>query len=148
MNSQPSLFPVINQIEDRPTVGRRYHSRRVEQTLTQVRQLHEELNNLLYAHPAQRPAIQSPKDVYDILRSFLEHLDHEELWVAVLDTRNRVLALVALYKGSVNASQVRVAEVFRQAIVENAPAIVVAHNHPSGDPTPSPDDVSGTDPHG
>ena len=71
---------------------------------------------------------------------FLQHLDHEQLWVLVLDTRNRFMSLVALYKGSVNSSQVRVAEVFRQAILENAPAIILAHNHPSGDPTPSPFD--------
>ena len=66
------------------------------------------------------------------------------MWVVNLDTRNRVKSLVLLYKGSVNASQVRVGEVFRQAILENAPAIIVAHNHPSGEPTPSPDDVAVT----
>jgi DNA repair protein RadC len=71
-------------------------------------------------------------------------LDHEELWVINLDTRNRVMSLTTLYKGSVNSSQVRVGEVFRQAIFENAPAVIVAHNHPSGDPTPSPDDVAVT----
>jgi len=64
--------------------------------------------------------------------------------VLVLDTRNRVMALVALYRGSVNASQVRIAEVFRKAVAENAPAILVAHNHPSGDASPSPDDVAVT----
>ncbi|MFC2053004.1 JAB domain-containing protein [Chloroflexota bacterium] len=47
-----------------------------------------------------------------------------------------------LYKGSVNSSQVHVAEIFRQAVIDNTVAIVLAHNHPSGDPTPSPDDVS------
>jgi len=63
------------------------------------------------------------------------------MWIVELDTRNRVKSLVRLYVGSVNSSQVRVGEVFRQAIVENAPAIILAHNHPSNDPTPSPDDV-------
>jgi DNA repair protein RadC len=48
---------------------------------------------------------------------------------------------VALYKGTVNSTQTRIAEVFRQAIIENSPAILVAHNHPTGDPTPSPEDV-------
>ena len=61
-----------------------------------------------------------------------------------LDTRNRLMHLVKLYQGSVNTSQVRVAEVFRQAIADNAPSILLAHNHPSGDPTPSPDDVAVT----
>jgi DNA repair protein RadC len=66
------------------------------------------------------------------------------LWVACLDTRNRLMCLVALYKGSVNTSQVRVGEIFRQAIIENAMAIVLAHNHPSGISDPSPDDVAVT----
>jgi len=66
------------------------------------------------------------------------------MWVVNLDTRNRVMSFVGLYNGSVNSSQVRVCEVFRQAIVDNSPAIIVAHNHPSGDPTPSPEDVSVT----
>jgi DNA repair protein RadC len=54
------------------------------------------------------------------------------------------MQFVKLYQGSVSASQVRVGEVFRQAIIEQASAIIIAHNHPSGDPTPSPDDVAVT----
>ena len=80
----------------------------------------------------------------DLVNFFIGNLDHEELWVVCLDQRNRVRCLVELYKGSVNSSQVRVAEVFRQAIAENSPAIIVAHNHPSGDTTPDPDDVAVT----
>lgn len=59
-----------------------------------------------------------------------------------LNTRNRVTGFIKLYSGSVNASQIRVAEVFRPAIISNDPAIIVFHNHPSGDPTPSSDDVA------
>ena len=118
--------------------------RKVEKTLSKLRQLHEELNAQLYARPTERPAIHSPTDAADILQCFIGNLDHEELWVINLDTRNRVMRLVELYKGSVNSSQVRVAEVFRQAVIDNSPAIIVAHNHPSGDPTPSPDDVAVT----
>jgi DNA repair protein RadC len=61
-----------------------------------------------------------------------------------LDTRNRVLAIESLYRGSLNSSQVRVGEVFKAAIRQNAAAVIVAHNHPSGDPSPSPDDVAVT----
>ena len=118
----------------------RHH--KVEKTLAKLRQIHDELNLHLYAHPTQRPTINSPADAADIFRPFIGTLDHEEMWIACLDTRNRVKCLVALYKGSVNCSQVRVAEVFRQAIIENDPSIVIAHNHPSMDVTPSPDDVS------
>ena len=117
---------------------------KVGETLSRLRVLHEELNAQLYAHPAERPIIQSPGDAANLLTCFIGHLDHEELWVIDLDTRSRVMQLVALYKGSVNSSQVRVAEVFRQAILDNSPALVLAHNHPSGDPSPSPEDVAVT----
>lgn len=114
----------------------------VEGTLAKLNQLHDALNSQLYSRPTERPAVHSPQDAYAILKSFMEHLDHEELWIVDLDTRNRVMSLVTLYKGSVNQSQVRVSEVFRQAIIENAPGIILAHNHPSGDPSPSPEDIS------
>jgi DNA repair protein RadC len=71
-------------------------------------------------------------------------LEVEHLRVLLLDTRNRVLDIVEVYSGSVNSSQVRVAEVFRPAIQRNSPAIICCHNHPSADPTPSPDDVAVT----
>jgi DNA repair protein RadC len=118
--------------------------RRVAETLARLHQLHDKLNAQLYAHPTERPAIHSPQDAYDILRCFMSFLDHEELWVINLDTRQRMMNLEKLYQGSVNSSQIRVAEIFRPAIADNAPAILLAHNHPSGDPTPSPDDVSVT----
>jgi|GEM_PF-1544187 len=118
--------------------------KKVNETLARLRQLHDELNAQLYTHPTERPSIHSPSDAAGILEYFIGGLDHEELWVINLDTRNRVMQLVQLYKGSVNSSQVRIAEVFRQAIVDNAPAIIVAHNHPSGEPSPSPDDVAVT----
>ncbi len=62
----------------------------------------------------------------------------------LLDRRNRVMETIEVYKGSVNSSQVRVGEIFKEAIRKNASAVVVIHNHPSGDPTPSPDDVAVT----
>ena len=71
----------------------------------------------------------------------MSHLDAEHLKVVLLDTKNHVVGTRDVYKGSVNSSQIRTAEVFRDAVKENCPAIIVAHNHPSGDPTPSPEDV-------
>jgi DNA repair protein RadC len=68
-------------------------------------------------------------------------LEQEELRVILLDTRNHVIDIKSIYRGSVNSSQVRVGELFRDAIRQNAAAIIVLHNHPSGDPSPSPDDV-------
>jgi len=74
----------------------------------------------------------------------MQALEQEHLRVMLLDRRNRVMEIVDLYRGSVSSSQIRVGEIFREAIRKNASAIIVAHNHPSGDPTPSPDDVAVT----
>jgi DNA repair protein RadC len=121
-----------------------HRNRNIEKTLAHLRQLHDELNAQLYDYPTERPVINSPGDAAQLFIPFIGFLDHEEMWIACLDTRNRIRCLVALYKGSVNTSQVRVGEVFRQAIIENATAIVVAHVHPSGICDPSPDDISVT----
>ena len=122
--------------------GYKARKRKVDKTLAKIRQLHDELNTELYANPTERPSILSPDDAFAILQPFLQSIEHEELWVLNLDTRNRVKSLTKLYQGSVNSSQVRVGEVFRQAIIDIAPKIVIAHNHPSGDPAPSPEDVA------
>ncbi|MFN8511997.1 MAG: DNA repair protein RadC [Chloroflexia bacterium] len=94
--------------------------------------------------PDERMRIQSPEDIAAILSSEMAALDQEELRVVLLNTKNEVLRVVTVYRGSVNAAQIRVAEVFKEAVRQNAPSLVVAHNHPSGDPTPSADDVAVT----
>ena len=90
----------------------------------------------------ERTTIHSPGDAAAILSPILAHRDQEYLVVLVLDTRNRVVDTVEIYRGSLNSSMVRVAELFKPAIQRNAAAIILSHNHPSGDPTPSPEDVS------
>jgi DNA repair protein RadC len=92
--------------------------------------------------PEDRQQIKTPEDLASLFMPHLSALDHEELWVAVLDTRHRLERLATVYQGSVNTAQVRVAEVFKEAIRSNSPAIAIAHNHPSGDPTPSAADIS------
>ncbi len=97
---------------------------------------------LVLESPEEKPAIHTPADVADLLQYEMSALDQEELRVLLLDTRNRVLHTETVYRGSVNSSQVRVAEIFKTAIRRNATNLIVVHNHPSGDPTPSPDDVA------
>lgn len=92
--------------------------------------------------PEERRQVRSPEDLAGLFVPGLLALDHEQLRVAVLDTKHQVERVVTVYQGSVNAAQVRVAEVFKEAVRANAPAIAIAHNHPSGDPTPSSADVS------
>ena len=103
---------------------------KIERTLSEMRRLHDKLNRHLSASPVDRPTVQSPNDIYEVLRYFMTELDHEELWVVCLDTRNRVMSLNQIYKGSLNQSQVRVAELFKRAIIDNACSIIIAHNHP------------------
>lgn len=94
--------------------------------------------------PEERASINSPADAAALVQYEMSALEQEHLRVLLLDRRNRVLEIVEVYKGSVNSSQVRVGELFKDAVRANASAIIVVHNHPSGDPTPSPDDVAVT----
>ena len=92
----------------------------------------------------ERTAINSPADAAALVQAEMSLLEKEHLRTILLDRRNRVLEIVEVYQGSVNSSQVRVGEVFQAAISRHASALILIHNHPSGDPTPSPDDVAVT----
>ena len=91
---------------------------------------------------AERPIVASPRDAADLFMPRLSGLAQEELQVMLLNTRGRVLGMPTLYKGSLNSTVIRPAEIFRPAIIRNAAAIIVAHAHPSGDPTPSAEDIA------
>ncbi len=99
---------------------------------------------LLLANPAERPQISSPADVANLLMVEMAPLDQEHLRVVLLNTKNFVQRIVTVYIGTINSSAVRVGEVFKEALRTNSPSIIVVHNHPSGDPTPSPEDVQVT----
>ena len=88
------------------------------------------------------PAISSPDDVRRLLGPEMSALAQEQLRVLLLDTRNNVVGQRVIYQGNINSSVVRPAEVLRPAVVEAVPSIIVSHNHPSADPTPSPEDVA------
>jgi DNA repair protein RadC len=91
-----------------------------------------------------RPQIKTPGDAAQLLIPLLSLLDQEEVHTMQLDTRNRVMSITLLYRGSLNTASMRVGEMFKEAIRCNAAAIVVAHNHPSGEPTPSAEDIAVT----
>jgi DNA repair protein RadC len=96
---------------------------------------------LLADWPAGRWTVRSPTDVADRLVLQMGRLEREELRAVLLNTKNVVLRVVTVYQGNVNSSLVRVGELFRDAVRVNATGIILVHNHPSGDPTPSPDDL-------
>lgn len=89
----------------------------------------------------ERPQVSSPDEVAALVTTEMSLLLQESLRVVLLNTKNHVVGIREVYKGSVNSAQVRTGEVFREAVRENCPSIIVVHNHPSGDPTPSPDDI-------
>ncbi len=96
------------------------------------------------AQPEERAAIRSPDDVANLLLGEMGLLDQEHLRVLLLNTRNHVLATHEVYRGSVHSAVVRIGELFREALRQNAPCIILVHNHPSGDPTPSAEDIAMT----
>lgn len=91
--------------------------------------------------PTGRWTVRSPRDIADRLVLQMGRLEREELWVVVLNTKNVVLRVVPVYRGNVSASLVRVSELFQDAVRLGASGVILVHNHPSGDPTPSPDDL-------
>ena len=99
---------------------------------------------LATVRPEERPKIQSPEDAAAQVLYEMGALEEERLRVLLLNTRNELMRIAEVYRGSLNSSLIRVGELFREAIRENAAAIIVVHNHPSGDPTPSPEDVAVT----
>ncbi|MCP4590086.1 MAG: JAB domain-containing protein [bacterium] len=100
--------------------------------------------------PQDRLQIRSPGDVAQLLMSEMAHLEQEHFRVLFIDTRSRLIGSETVYVGSLNATHIRVSEVFREATRRNCArmfvirAIIAVHNHPSGDPSPSPEDVEVT----
>jgi DNA repair protein RadC len=91
--------------------------------------------------PQHRWVIRAPRDLADRLLPAMGRLEREELRVVLLTAKNAVLATSTVYQGNVSAALVRVGELFRDAVRRHAAGLIVVHNHPSGDPTPSPDDL-------
>lgn len=89
--------------------------------------------------------VNSPVEAYELGKVLMEETDREQLLVCCLDTKNQPLNLHVVSIGSLNASIVHPREVFKAAILSNAASIILYHNHPSGDPFPSAEDLSATE---
>jgi len=100
---------------------------------------------LLIASPEDRLQVKSPADAANLMMLEMSLLEQEHMRLILLDSKNYVLDTPTMYIGSLNTSVIRVGELFREAIRQNCAAIIVVHNHPSGDPTPSPEDVAVTE---
>lgn len=90
--------------------------------------------------PLERTRIRGPREVYDLCAPAMRDLSQEEFRVLLLNTQHAVVREITVTRGTLDASIVHPREVFRAAITESAAAMILVHNHPSGDPTPSPED--------
>lgn len=90
------------------------------------------------------PEVTSPKEAFAVLRPRIEDWSREHFLVILLDARNGVVGIETVSVGSLSASIVHPREVFKPALLASAAGIVVGHNHPSGDPEPSPEDLAVT----
>jgi DNA repair protein RadC len=91
-----------------------------------------------------RPIIEKPEDVFKIVGSEMQDLEQEVLKVLLLDSRNRLIKVEDVFKGSLNESVFSAREIFKLAFDYNAASIILVHNHPSGDAEPSNDDIFST----
>jgi DNA repair protein RadC len=101
-------------------------------------------NRLSRERPIERVIINSPEEAANLIRYEMSGLDHEEIWTMLLDTRNKLIEIKHIYVGSLNSAFARTAEIFKPAILANAAGIILAHNHPSGESNPSPEDIAMT----
>lgn len=132
----PQLRAIVKrsavELASLPHVGRA-KARKVVALASMASHLIREPRNL-------NPRIREPEDVVRRLAPILRDMDHEEFWLVTLDSQSRVLGQKMITKGILDSSLVHPREVFRAAIQDAAAGIIVAHNHPSGDPTPSAED--------
>ena len=123
--------PVV-ELQQQPGVG--------ATTAARIKAAFELGRRLLVSHD-DKVQIRSPADAANLVMGEMGLLEQEHLRTILLDTKNHVIGIPTIYIGSVNTTMIRVSELFREAIRRNCPAIIMLHNHPSGDPTPSPEDV-------
>lgn len=101
-------------------------------------------HRLAIPYPLNKQLIRTPSELASILIPRIGPLEQEEVHSVSLDSRNRVISDDMIYKGTISSANMRIGEIFRQAIRNNAASIVIAHNHPSGDSSPSQDDIQAT----
>ena len=106
-----------------------------------------EIGRRLHIHESRAPRLHlcGPEDVAELLTEEMSRLDREHFRAILLNTKNRILGIRTISIGSLNSSVVHAREVFKTAVAESAQAIVLVHNHPSGIPDPSPEDLMVTE---
>ena len=143
---QPDLFALANDDPTRPLLA---HDQ-PQELLSALRANLSLLSELAIRYEAStrperspdREQISTSKQVFDLLRAEMTPLAQEQVRVLLLDRQLRIVGQRTIYQGNAYSALVRPAEVFKPAIVESAPSLIVVHNHPSGDATPSQNDIN------
>ena len=112
---------------------------------TQVAALLELTRRLMRPVEDTLVRIATPADAANLVMADLSYLDHEEMRVLLLNTKNQVVGNIRCYQGTISSTCVRAAELMRPAVTRQCAGIIVCHNHPSGDTTPSPEDIAFTE---
>lgn len=145
-DTSPAMLAQLQLLDftDRDIVLQQKHREsRIQQRIREIQEQYQKFQQELEtARVSELPSINCPGDAANLVLPAMSVLQREELWLLVLNTRNRVKAIVKVYQGSTNSSQVKLGEVMRAALLKDAQAVVLVHNHPSADVTPSPDDVA------
>ena len=139
VDRQPPLVSILD--ERVPKLWEAQADPETRQQLEAAVRIVREVLEKTYGVGTVRPHVETPEDAMVHLWD-MSTFEQEVLRVLLLDTRHHVLDAVDVVRGSVNSAQVRIAEVFRPAVRINATAILLAHNHPSGDTMPSADDIA------
>ena len=126
-----------HELQDTPELG--------PAKTAQIKAAMELGRRVLIASPDDRVQVKSPADAANLMMMEMSTLEQEHMRLILLDSKNYVIDTPTMYMGSLNTSVIRVGELFREAIRQNCAAVIICHNHPSGDPSPSPEDVAVTE---
>ena len=136
-----SRFGDLNRLEEATIIELTKIKGIGEAKATQIKAALELGRRLFSQEEIKGKTIQTAEDVYKIMRAEFKNKKKEHFKLVLLNTRNQLIRKVSVSKGTLNASLIHPREVFRSALSHSAASVILIHNHPSGDPKPSDDDI-------
>ena len=141
--SSPAIaaqLPLLDFTDNATVHQQKQRESKIQKRIREIQEHYQKFQqDLETAKASELPTINCPADAANLVIPAMSVLQREELWLMALNTRNRVKAIVKVYQGSANSSQIKIGELLRAALLKDAQAVVLVHNHPSSDVTPSPD---------
>ncbi|QER41987.1 DNA repair protein RadC [Thermodesulfobacterium sp. TA1] len=134
-------YKTLDQVLDAPLEELKTFKGLKEKAVLPLKVINEVARRYLKTKALKTEYLRSPQEVYEYLRYELQNLDREVLKVLFLDAKSKVLGVETLFEGTLHESAVYPREIFKKTLEKKALSIVLVHNHPSGDPTPSREDL-------